>query len=648
MNNDQSRIEELKKRLYSVSGAPSDQGRSGLRHHANLVDTHWAGEDGELEPPEIPMRKYYEDTANKKSILPKILIIFILGLIAALAFAWYTFSTGGNYITGANIDIQAVGPVATPAGEVLTLDIDVVNNNPEELRTVDLLVEYPEGTRKADDRVTTVLSERIPIGTIEKGGVVRRRIQVLLFGEENIKKEIKITVEYKVPGSVVIFNKEKIYPIYIGSAPVSIEIQNTKEVTPNQSTVFKAIITSNSQNVIRNLVLRADYPSGFKYESAIPSPSHSSNVWNLGDMQPADKREISITGQILGDANIERYFTFSAGTESPLDNSQIAVKIIETQEKVSIKRPFVSAEITLNKVGEATYVTPAGQPVRGEIVWQNNLDVPLYDLVLELKVKGASADKKTVVAERGYYNSQANTIIWEANDIDDLKEIQPGGSGSFQFAFASLPPTVENNRNLRRQQIDLALTVRAKRLSEANVPEVLKAESSRIVKVESGLLLNSHLVRYIGPFENTGPIPPVVEQASTYTVLNSVTNSFNNVTGAVYKTTLPSYVTWLGKVYPESAAANIKYNPDTRELVWNLGDLAPGVGFNSSAREFSYQVSITPSYSQIGVAPVVINNQTISGNDTFTNSVIEYRAGGLTTDIQTDPKFEFGMEKVVE
>lgn len=648
MNNDQSRIEQLKKRLYSVSGVTDNQKRSGLRHHADLVNRDWADEGDELEPPEIPMKKFYEDNAKKKSILPKIFIFAVLGLLLALGFAWYTFTTGGNYISGDNIDIKAIGPVATPAGEILALDLDITNRNAERIETVDLVVEYPEGTRKAEDRITTVLSDRLPIGTIEAGATARRPIEVLLFGEENIKKEIKITVEYKVPGSVVIFKKQKIYPIYIGSAPISIDVQNLKEVTPNQSTVFKAIITSNSQNIIKNVVLRADYPSGFKYESAAPSPSHASNVWNLGDLKPGDKREIAITGQIYGDANVERFFTFSAGTESPLDPSQIAVKIVESQEKISIKRPFISAEIALNKVGDMTYVAEAGIPVRGEITWQNNLDVPLHDLVFELKIKGASVDKKMVIGERGFYNSQTNTVIWNANDIEDLREIQPGVAGTFQFAFASLAPTEENNRTLRRQQIDLALTVRAKRLSEDNVPQELKAESSRIVKVASGLWLNSRLVRSIGPFENTGPLPPVAEKTSTYTVLNSVTNSFNNVNGVTYKTTLPSYVNWLGKVYPESAAQNVKYNPDTRELVWNLGDMSPGVGFNTSAKEFSYQISITPSISQVGTAPTVINGQKVSGNDTYTNTVVEHLTQGLSTDIQQDPKFEFGVEKVVE
>lgn len=647
MNNDQSKIEQLKKKLYSISEKTPELRRTGLKHHASQVASHWGEDEEQKELPKVTIKEIY-GPSKKSSLLKKIFIVSMLACIAAAGFAWYMIITGGNNVSADNINITVIGPVATPAGEKLTIDIEITNLNPDTLEAVDLIVEYPQGTRKGDDGVSVVLSDRLPIGEIERGETARRQVQVILFGEENVKKEIKVTAEYRVPGSVILFRKENRYPIFIGSAPISIDITNFKEVVPGQSTTFKAEITSNSKEVVRNLLFSTNYPAGFKFESASPAASVENNTWVLGDMRPGDKREITITGQILGDPNIERFFSFSAGTQDPLDSSAIGVKLVELKEKVLVRRPFLAADISLNGSGAPTYITPAGEPVRGQIVWQNNLTVPVYDVILEMKLNGTTIDKKSVDAEGGFYSSLRNTIVWDKQTQEELREVEPGATGSFEFSLASLPSTIQNNSTLRRQAIDLSLTIRAKRLSENRVPEEIKSTTERTIKVQSSIDLASRLVRNVGPFENTGPIPPRADMATTYTVLNSVSNSFNNVKDVTYRATLPPYVTWLGKIYPESAASNVKYNTDTREITWSLGDAAPGLGYTSSAREFSYQVSLTPSISQLGQGPTIIQNQKIAGYDTFVEATIESLGPLLNTNIQSDPNYMFGWEKVVE
>lgn len=693
MNSDQDKIEILKKRLDSISNAPAHPSRPKLHKHPSLVSDAWQDDDEEdtgNDPVVVTNMSKSELGSTPESSVPspmsasglaadrivsrgndwlstqsgrdrngrggkdgrgtflkKALLISFFALLAAGAFAWYSYSSGNNYISASNIDVAVIGPVSTPSGEVLALDVDVHNKNDSQLENVDLVIQYPEGTRKASDGITTVLNDRLPIGIMKKGETVRRRVEVLLFGEQDMKKEFKFTVQYRVPGSVILFNKEKTYPIFIGSAPISINVSSLKEVAPNQTTTFKATITSNSPNVIRNLVFNATYPTGFVFESSAPATSFGNNVWSIGDMKPGDTREITISGKVIGDASIERYFTFTAGTEDPIDRSRIATRLVESKEKIEIRKPFFSADVSLDKSGDAIYVGRAGDPIQGEIVWQNNLNVPLTDAVIEAKLTGATLDKTSVNASRGFYNSITNTITWDSSSVDDLAELSPGKSGLLQFSFASVAPTQQNNANARRQEIALAITVRAKRLSEDQVPEELKSTASRTIKIASELAFASRVVHSVGPIENAGPIPPKAETKTTYTIMNSVKNSFNNVKNVTYTATLPSYVRWTNKVYPESAAANIKYNADTRQISWTIGDIAPGVGYNTSSKDFAFQVELLPSISQVGNAPVLINPQRIAGTDAFTESVIETTLPAIDTSMESDPQFQFGFEKVV-
>ena len=167
---------------------------------------------------------------------------------------------------------------------------------------------------------------------------------------------------------------------------------------------------------------------------------------------------------------------------------------------------------------------------------------------------------------------------------------------------------------------------------------------SRDVKIASDIGLNTRLVRSVGPFENTGPIPPMPEQKSTYTVLVSLKNSFNSVKDVVYTATLPQYVEWLGQVYPENSP--VTYNADKRQITWQLGDMQPGIGYSSSAKDFAFQVSFLPSVGQNGITPPIVLNQKVLGKDNFTGLVTVTTVDPLDIKIETDPQFKYGDDKV--
>lgn len=188
------------------------------------------------------------------------------------------------------------------------------------------------------------------------------------------------------------------------------------------------------------------------------------------------------------------------------------------------------------------------------------------------------------------------------------------------------------------------LTIRAKRLNEDKVPEEVISTVSRTIKIASDLALTTRLVRNVGPFVNIGPMPPMPEQPSTYTVLVSLKNSYNNVKDVVYTATLPQYVEWLGQTYPTNSP--VTYNADKRQITWQVGDMQPGIGYSSSAKDFAFQVSFLPSIGQLGTTPPIVLNQRIAGKDNFTGKITETKTDPLDIKIETDPKFKYGDDKV--
>jgi hypothetical protein len=635
------KIEDLKKRLYSNSeeSAIPVQVRAKLPKHRVLVDNAW---EEEAENQGSFVKK--ADTEVRGSFAKKIFYSATLVFIMAASFAGYILYSGVNSVSNSNIDIRMLGPIASPAGEELSVDVDIVNRNSTDLILADLVITYPEGTRSARDHISPLPTDRIPIGTVKAGQVIRQTVKSVLFGEENLKRDIRVSLEYRIDGSSNIFVKDKEYPIFIGSSPIAVDIEALKEVIPGQETEFKIRVKSNSTSIIKGLVLKADYPFGFEFDSAFPAPSTESNTWVLGDIKPAEVRNISLKGMLVGGDNQNRVFRFYTGTEDPEDKTAIGTVFVTNSVPIALRKPFLGADVSLDGKTTSTYIAHAGNNVKGEISWQNNLDVDLTDVVIEARFGGAMLDKVNLLGERGFYRSIDNTIVWDRTSISELKTIPAGSVGHVQFTFGAIAPSSKANSEFRKQNITFDLTVRAKRLDEENVPQEITSTVARTIKVSSDLTLNSRLVRSEGPFENSGPIPPLPDQHTTYTVLMTIGNSYNNVKDVVYKATLPPYVEWLGVTYPNNAG--VKYNADTREVSWTIGDISAGTGFSSSPKEVAYQVSLLPSLGQLGKTPTIILNQKISGKDTYTGGIIETAGEDLDTKTSKDKTYKFGDEKV--
>lgn len=658
MSIDDSKIEDLKKKLFSNSGEvipPTP--RAKLQHHSVLVNKGWVDD----EEDEDVIKSKTEETVtfsayggakgldvrpmrDRGNIFKKILAFSSVLFVLALVYAGYIVFTGSNFVSNNNIDIKLIGPVTTPAGEELSLDVDIINKNATDLILADLVITYPEGTRNASDRVTNMTQDRIPLGTIEKGKTVRQTVRSVLFGEENAKKNIKLSLEYRIEGSSNIFVKDKQYPIFIGSSPIAVNVDSSNEVIPEQENEFRITIRSNSPSIIKGLVFKAEYPFGFDFVSAVPSTTGDNATWILGDIAPGEEREIVLRGRVLGGELQERVFRFYTGTENPTDKMAIGTVFVTNSTAITLKKPFISADLALDGKSDSIYVARAGEDIKGEITWQNNLDVPVNDAVIQARITGPMLDKTSIQGDQGFYRSVDNTILWDNSTIEGLKELKAGDVGRLQFSFAALKPNVENNSTFRRESMKVELTIRAKRLNEDKVPEEVVSTVSRTVKVASDLALTTRLVRNIGPFVNIGPMPPMPEQPSTYTVLVSLKNSYNNVKDVVYTATLPQYVEWLGQIYPTNSP--VTYNADKRQITWQVGDMQPGIGYSSSAKDFAFQVSFLPSLGQLGSTPPIVLNQRIAGKDNFTGKITETKADPLDIKIETDPKFKYGDDKV--
>lgn len=568
-------------------------------------------------------------------------MIAALFCLAAFGTAAYTFFGGGNFVSAENVDILVEGPARIAGGDPVTLSVSVLNKNATAIELVDLIIDFPEGTKDPADPSQDLTRTRLSLGDIEAQGIAQRTVSALMFGEEGAGREIKFTAEYRTAGSNAIFFKEKVYKSSISSSPVLVSIDAPQKVIGGSVNEFSVTVTSNSPAPVRDLLLSLDYPFGVTVASAAPAAAYGDNVWRLGDLAPGAKKVVKVSLSVTGQDGEERAVRASVGIQSKVTPREIGTTIITQDHVFALERPFLGLDLALN--GErADLATLAGQNVRAEILWTNNSGVEITGARIEAKLSGNVLDKGSVrVDNNGYYDSAANTIVWDSARAG-LGTIPPGESG--RVSFSLVPRSDIAGGSVSNPSIQITVSGSGSRTDENGVPARVESAASRSVKLVSNLALSARSLRSQGGIENRGPIPPRVDEESTYTIVWTVTNTSNTVTGARVSATLPPYVKWQAVTAPSDA--NITYNQATGEVVWVVGSVPANATVGSGAKQVAFQVAITPSANQVNLAPDLIGGATITGTDVFTGVTLKNTASALSTRTTTDFMYKPGDETV--
>ncbi|MEK7586248.1 MAG: hypothetical protein AAB453_00030 [Patescibacteria group bacterium] len=603
------------------------------------VPRDWQGSESASSDGKAKFKKNFS-----MSFLTKLLLVSFLFFVLALGTATYFFYRGSPYVSSVNLALAIEGPETVRGGEAENFQITITNNNNSTFEFAELVMEYPEGTVATEGDGATLKRARIPLGALKSGQSEIKNLSLILFGEKDSEHILHATVEYRISGSNAIFDKSIDHKIKIISSPLDIDVKLVEEVNSGQEVELAVEVISNTTETVNNLMLMVSYPPGFIFKSAMPAPVTDNNGWKLGDLKSGDKRKIKITGLMEGQDDEVKAFKISVGLPKTGDR-ELGLTYNSLFKTLAIKKPYVNLDFSFNGETTKQYFAKAGDGVRIDINWVNNLSAEISDVELAMKLEGPILDSRSVAVEEGFFDSQTNTITWTKRTKSGLAILDPGARGRVSFNLATFPITAIRGNPLNNPTVKLTLTFKGKRLTDGRVSDKIELAMEKKLKIDSFMQLSNNLYYNSDTIPNHGPLPPKVGQETTYTVVWSVINAFNNINNAQVRATLPSYVKWLGKIYPENE--KLSYNSDTGEIIWNIGELSAGQGYANPPKEVSFQIGLTPSISQLGRSPVLLTKSTLTADDVFTERKLESAKNELTTHA-TEPGFRFGDETVTQ
>lgn len=603
---EKSRVTKLQEKLYSPNTQFQIRARQTLKRPLKDVPDSWGGSDKDSFSQQV--------NNSKMSVFTKIFLTAFVFFVASLGFAFYKFFGNNNETYSSTVEVSVIGPVSIGGGEVLSFDVIIQNKNPFPLQTVDMVIEYPEGT-KTKDLQNDMPRFREGLGDIQPNSVVKKTYTAVLFGEENQQKDIEARIEYRVPNSNAIFESKKNFAIALQSAPVRLVIDTVKEITSGQALNFDIRVESNSNTELENVLVTAEYPFGFNFSEATLNPTTGNNVWFFERLAPQESKQFNVRGSLIGQNNEERVFRWNVGLGKPENKNEFAVKFTTIPNSVTLMRPFLALDLAIDGDFAVDLIRDGSTVVIGRLTYTNNTGSVITEPRIILKLNGEVLDDPSVEVDGGFFNSSDNTITWDrVTKPDTFSQIDIGQTETLAFSFKSRE-LATRQAVYKNPEIVISAEIVGKRVGEDNVPENIDVDIAKRVKFKSDVRLSALTSRKVGPFEQSGPIPPKVENDTTYELTLDLTNSSNLLERGKVTAVLPPYVRWNNLIYPENE--KVTFSPSSRTVTWDLGDVREHIGFIDPARSVKFLVTLNPSANQVGQMPALLSDLKFQGYDSF-------------------------------
>jgi hypothetical protein len=523
------------------------------------------------------------------------IFVIILAVILGIVGIWYYQR---NIFSKEVLKLEILGPDEVTMGEEVEYLVKYKNTGQITLEEAKLTFEYPENSIPPEGnnlRIEKKLDDIYP----GKEEVVSFKGRIL--GKENEVKIAKTWLKFRPKNLKAFFESTTSKTSTLKSAPLTFEFDLASRAESGRDITFSLNYFSNADFPLSDLGIKIEYPQGFEFVESRPK-GLDKNEWEVPLLNKTEGGRIEIKGKLVGDLFEKKIFKANLGIWK--DNQFIVLK--ETQKGVEIIKPSIHLSYQIN--GSPNYVASLGDLLYYEIFFRNVGDEPFENLFLNIQLEGQAFDLDTLRSDIGEFKKGENTILWDSRVLPKLRFLEAGEEGKVEFWVklkTDLPISSEKDKNP-------SIKVKS---------SIGQLREEFVTKINSKLEISQKELIGDSTFQNSGPKPPKVGEITTYTVSWQVKNFYNDLKNVKVKAVLPSQVRLTGQMIP--ADARLTFDQNSREIVWEIGDLNWGTGVLAEGPGLIFQIALTPTSSQKGHVPTLISEAKISGEDTWTEATIE-------------------------
>lgn len=630
---------DIEEKLYKKD-APQDLSK----HEASEYDpdSHKAGEGSTKATVEDLWSKknkglgLEEKKVIKKGVIALGIVLFlILALVIVYQVRRISFSE-----TEAGVSIS--GPEQARSGKLLTYEFNYSNNNWVAIEDTVLKISYPDNFKPEDN--PGFLEDSPTSGHFDLGSIKRKSEKKIVFngrayGPKGAFIHMKANLSYRPTGYTGRFESNNQLGINVISSPIVLEIQGPQNVSSGDEVNYLVSYRNDGAEDFSGLKIKIEYPQGFSFSASDPAVFENDNIWYVGNVSSGQEGKITVKGKLSGEKDEIKIAKIFIGTENSSGFESYNEESVQTKIVAS---PFAIWQ-TVN--GNSDYTANVGDNLEFELVYRNNGDIGLRDVIVREKLEGDVLDYSTLKIEGGSFDLKEKTITWKASGIKNLTNLDPGQEGKIGFSIQvkkNIEIKSSNDKNFVISSVakidspDIATPISMNKVISGNKIDI---------KLNSKLILDAKGYYTDPNIPNSGPIPPKVGEETTYVIHWFVSSVSNDLENAKVEASLSPGTQMTGAVFPDGVQIN--YNERTNLISWNIGNISAGTGVLSSPKEVSFQIKIKPSPDQVGQEVNLMSESKLTVKDSFTGEDLKKSADKKTTRLPEDSSVGSSNHKVI-
>lgn len=544
-------------------------------------------------------------------------IIFLIILAIGVGFVGFWYYHKNTY-SKEELKFEILGPEEAEIFEEIEYVVRYKNNGNIRLEEPKLIFEYPKYSlvEAPTPNFGVGVRKEIKLKDIYPGEERAITFKTRLFGKEGERKEVKAWLFYRPKNLKARFESATTFTTQIKKVPLTFEFDLSSKIESGKEIKFALNYFSNVDYPISDLRVKIEYPDGFEFLESIPE-GIGKEEWEIGLLNKAEGGRIEIIGKLRGEVGEEKIFRAELGSWK--EGEFVLLK--EAVRGITIVKPALWIWQQIN--GNPKFIANPGDLLHYEIFFKNIGEEILTDLTLFTTLTGSAFDFETIQAPEGETEPGDNSIIWDWKRVAKLQFLPPQGEGKVEFWIRLKEDweirTLEDKNPIIKNKIYL---------SQAREEFTYKV-NSKLEIVQKGYFREE-------VFGNSGPIPPKVGETTTYTIMWQVKNWYNEMRNVKVKASLPKNVKLTGRIFPEKEAEKFTFDSQSREIIWNIEKLVIGQGILNPAPNIWFQISFTPDDAQTGQTPEIIGEAKITGEDGWTEMILEATASAIDTTLPDD------------
>src|SRR3989338_4045731 len=371
-------------------------------------------------------------------------LVLLALLLAIVSFLSFWFGSPSFSESGVKLDIE--GPAQAAVGDEVVYKLKYSNTTKLDLNNMIFKFTYPDDSVVLKDGVVTNnLSETFTVDQLSPGQETIREFRAFLVGDRGNIKTAKAELSYRAGDLRTVFEKTASFSTTIISLPISLTLSAPPNSVPGQVVNYVLDYRNETSSDINDLRFEFDYPDGFIFQRATPSPNEGNYVWNIPVLKQGSGERISITGILNGKEGETK--TISVALKRKIGDQYVNYEKAETSSVIG--NTLLGVSVLVNDSSD--YSAFAGDDLNYTVKYSNNSNYNLVGVNLTVKLEGEMYDISTLDTKGGFYDAANGTILWNASTVSDFANLAPNKKGQVSFSVKlkkSIPSGVTGSKNL--------------------------------------------------------------------------------------------------------------------------------------------------------------------------------------------------------